>query len=35
MIKIVKDKSYIEKEFKEIFNQELKTNIYSNILVYE
>ena len=35
MIEVIKDKSIIEDIFKSIFNIELKTNIYSNIVVYK
>lgn len=35
MIEKINDKSLIEETFNKIFNQDLKLNIYSNILIYK
>ena len=35
MIRKINNKELIEQSFKQIFNEKLKLNIYSNILVYE
>ena len=35
MIEVIKDKKIIENIFKNIFNTELKTTVYSNIIIYK
>ena len=35
MIEVIKDKKTIENIFKNIFNTELKTTVYSNIIIYK